>query len=129
MYLRDGRDAADTLHVHSMLCTDPEPCPTTGGVTAHVCVTNWAGRADPARAAVPAELGTEPAPLEMPPGTSSSTLGFRRWKMSLKNLLTCEILLMLFPESPSKKVKVEVRKPLLRLHMQSHLCPSCINIH
>lgn len=31
------RDAADTLHVHSMLCTDPEPCPTTGGVTARVC--------------------------------------------------------------------------------------------
>lgn len=55
----------------------PEPCPSTGGVTAHVCVcvTNWAGRADPARAAVPAELGTQPAPLEMPPGTSFFYLG------------------------------------------------------
>lgn len=82
----------------------PEPCPSTGGVTARVCVcvTNWAGRADPARAAVPAELGTQPAPLEMPPGTSFFYLGLSKVEDEPSKYLTCKILLMLSSE-PSQE--------------------------
>lgn len=42
------------------------------------CVTNWAGKARPACAAAPAGLGTQPAPLEMPPGTSCFCLGLSK---------------------------------------------------
>lgn len=75
---RDGRDAADTLHVHSILCTDPWALSHHRRVSLLVCVTNWAGQAHPARAAAPAELGTQPAPLEMPPGTCCFCLGLSK---------------------------------------------------
>lgn len=94
-----GRDAADdTLHVHSMLCTDPWAPVPPREVSLLVCVTNWAGEGDPARAAVPASLGTEPAPLEMPPGASFFYLGLSKVEDEPYKSLTCKILLMLSSE-------------------------------